>query len=80
MKAVIHGITYDTEAAELLTQEMWEIPEGYYENSLYRNQTGEYFLYQGYRDTRSEIISEINPLTEERAKRYIEEKNEEKTA
>lgn len=79
MKAVIHGITYDTEAAELLAQETLKIPEGYYENSLYRNQTGEYFIYQVYRDARSEIVSEINPVTEEKAKRYIEERNEEET-
>lgn len=78
MKAVIQEITYDTEAAELLTQETLKIPEGYYENSLYRNQTGEYFIYQVYRDTRSEIVSEINPITEEKAKRYIKESKKRK--
>ena len=47
MRKVINGLPYDTKTAEKLTENSYSNPRDFnwYEETLYRKRTGEYFLY-----------------------------------
>ncbi len=87
MKKIIDGKKYDTETAELIYE--WSSDHGksdfaWYEESLYRKRTGEYFLY-GYGHAASKYAehsgkagawipaAKIIPLPYEQARQWMEE-------
>lgn len=86
MKKIINGKRYDTETAEFIG--MWEnihnSADLQYEcEKLYRKKTGEFFMYGGGGPASSYAVKtgttswsgscKITPLTEEEAKKWVEE-------